>query len=381
MTDTPPVKTAPSLLHHYRSLDERIRRWIRLGLIAVVVTATLVSGTLWLMQRWSHVAINDARIAARLVTVSSEVSGQVLNVDVIGGLDVEAGQVLVTIDPQQAQLMVDGLQARLASLDAQGEQLRAEQDMARARNESRMAAGRADIAAAEANHEARLAARREAQTSFDRVEELAGRHVASAQALDSARAVLDGAQQAERATAAAVQAAQANLAVIEADAAQIGVIERQIATLQADRLALEAERAQRQIDLERRVITADFDGVIDANFIDAGEYVTPGMRLFIYHRAQEVWVDANVRETDFRKIHIGAEADITVDAFPGRHFTGHVTRLGGAATSQFALLPSPNPSGNFTKVTQRLPIRVGIDTEGALLRPGMMVELNVDVAD
>jgi membrane fusion protein, multidrug efflux system len=94
-----------------------------------------------------------------------------------------------------------------------------------------------------------------------------------------------------------------------------------------------------------------------------------------------VWVDANVKETDFRKLQLGARASIAVDAYPGRVFVGKVVRLGEAATSQFALLPSPNPSGNFTKVTQRLPVRITVAQDGALLRPGMMVEVEIDVAD
>ena len=101
----------------------------------------------------------------------------------------------------------------------------------------------------------------------------------------------------------------------------------------------------------------------------------------MYHAAENVWIDANVKETEFSKIHLGAKANITVDAFPGQTFEGEVIGMGGAATSQLALLPSPNPSGNFTKVTQRLPIRVSIDADGVDLRPGMMVEIYVDVAD
>ena len=100
----------------------------------------------------------------------------------------------------------------------------------------------------------------------------------------------------------------------------------------------------------------------------------------MYHAPENVWIDANVKETEFSRLRVGSRASITVDAFPGRTFEGEVIGMGGAATSQLALLPSPNPSGNFTKVTQRLPIRVSIDADGVELRPGMMVEIYVDVA-
>ena len=97
------------------------------------------------------------------------------------------------------------------------------------------------------------------------------------------------------------------------------------------------------------------------------------------HDPKRVWIDANVKETDIRKVKIGQVADVTVDAFPDKKFSGKVIAIGNAATSEFALLPTPNPSGNFTKITQRLRVRVAIDQEQNLLRPGMMVEVFIDV--
>jgi len=97
------------------------------------------------------------------------------------------------------------------------------------------------------------------------------------------------------------------------------------------------------------------------------------------HDPKKVWIDANVKETDIRRVKIGQKADITVDAYPDRKFEGKVIAIGNAATSEFALLPTPNPSGNFTKITQRLRVRVAIEQDQKLLRPGMMVEVFIDV--
>ena len=288
---------------------------------------------------------------------------------------------MVSIDAEKAVLLLQGLDARLTGLAAHQAQLRTQQDMIRTQVASRLAAGRAQLDAAKANHEASVAALRNTQSRFDRVNELAARAITSAQVLESAQTALDTALQKEISANAAIATATANLAVIRSEEARISVLDQQYATLDAERAALMAERAQRQIDLSRREISAAFDGVVDRTFVDPGEYVSPGTRLLLYHNPGEVWVDANVKETEFRKIAIGAAARIKVDAYPGQEFRGEVTRLGGAATSQFALLPSPNPSGNFTKVTQRLPIRVSIEAEGVQLRPGMMVELSIDVTD
>src|SRR5690606_174405 len=118
----------------------------------------------------------------------------------------------------------------------------------------------------------------------------------------------------------------------------------QIASLEAQKTALCAERARKQIDITRRGNRAEFDGGVDGTFIEAGEYVSPGTRLLIYHDPDAIWVDANVKETDFGRVRIGAPVKISVDAYPDIEFSGEVVRLGHAATSQFALLPSPNPS-------------------------------------
>lgn len=357
------------------------RKGLRLIILAALLGAGWFFGEPWLTARWSHVNISDARIAASLVTVSSEVRGRVIAIPVIGGDDVAKGDTMVLIDPDQAQLSVTGAKAQLDGIDAKRHQLRTQQDMIRLQISSRRAAAKARITTAEANHDGSLAALRSEQSHFNRISELVDRNISSAQAHETALAALDTSRQRERATNAAILTAQANLAVVEADAVQIDVIDTQIAALLSEQAGLEASHAQTLLDIERRKISATFDGVVDATFVDVGEYVTPGTRLLIYHQPDRVWVNANVKETNFRKIALGAPATIKVDAYPDQEFHGTVERLGGAATSQFALLPSPNPSGNFTKVTQRLPIRVSIDTGGAILSPGMMVELSVDVTD
>ena len=316
---------------------------------------------------------------ANLVTVSSEVSGKIGDVAVIAGDKIENGTLMISIDREQAELDLRVLEAQAVGLKSQQNQLREQQGMIRAQVASKLDAGRAQIAAAEAAHHASEASLERARSQFSRVSTLTDRAISSKQSLDDAQASQLVAQQQELSTAAGVEAARANLAVIKADELQIIVLDRQIATLDAQLSALEAQQSQKRIDLTKRSINAAFSGVIDATFVDTGEYVSPGTRLLIYHNPEHIWIDANVKETDFQRLKMGAPASITVDAYPGQVFEGKIAKLGEAATSQFALLPSPNPSGNFTKVTQRLPIRISVEQKDNLLRPGMMVEVSVDV--
>lgn len=362
---------------------ERRRRNGNLRLVlslAALVAAGVVAWP-WVAARWTHVAINDARVAANLVTVSSEVSGRVTSVPVIVGDRVTKGQLLATIDGEQTSLELKALDAQIAGVDSQQDQLRAQQEMVRTQVEAKLVAGRTQVAAAEAAHRASEATLANARSRFERISRLAASNVTSEQAREEAQAALTTAEEQERVAAAGIDTAKANIEVAQSEAAQIAVIERQIATLEAQKGSLVAQRDQKRVDLARREIRADFDGVVDGTFVDAGEYVAPGTRLLIYHDPGVIWIDANVKETDFNRVKLGAPAAVTVDAYPAIAFRGEVARLGEAATSQFALLPSPNPSGNFTKITQRLPIRISLDQKDGLLRPGMMVEVSVDVVD
>lgn len=140
--------------------------------------------------------------------------------------------------------------------------------------------------------------------------------------------------------------------------------------------------AQQQLRLDDLSVPSPIDGVVDKTLVDEGEFVAAGQPILMMHDPDALWVEANIKETDIGELRVGQPVDITVDAFPDDAFHGHVTVIGRAATSQFALLPDPNPSGNFTKITQRLPVRIALD-DGPIERigPGMMVEVDIDVSD
>jgi len=356
-------------------------KWTRLIVIGGLIAVAVWLAAPWLTARFTQVHINDARIAAKVVTVSSEVAGRVTVMPVLVGDSIEKGDLVAAIDREYSQPQLDAVLARLAATDAQLTELQARKVLLERQLSARRDAALAGIAAAEANHEASLAALTNARTRHERAITLAKQNITSQQTLDESQAALDTAAQKERAAFAAIESARASLAIVEADGEQMNVLESQIASVHAGRAGTEADRSLKELDLTLRTITAPFDGIVDGTFVDVGEYVTPGTRIAMYHAPEDVWIDANVKETDLGKIHVGSQASINVDAFPGRTFKGEVIGIGGAATSQLALLPSPNPSGNFTKVTQRLPIRMSIDAAETELRPGMMVEVYVDVTD
>ncbi|HEX7061705.1 MAG TPA: HlyD family secretion protein [Woeseiaceae bacterium] len=367
---SPPEGAAPP--------PRRLRRRFRFAALGLLALAAVAGGADWLHFRATHVYTDDSRIAAREVTVSSEVAGRVTARPVLAGDSVRAGDLLVGIDTQAAELAVSEADADLAAAEAGIRQLEAEKALLAGQLGSRKRAGEAALAAAQAEHRASQAELENVQSDYGRARSLQERGLIAAYLFEDAHEKFLTAEQHELEAGARVDSARADLAVIASERARLAVFDRQIAALRAKAEAARARAEERRYDLTRHAIAARFDGVVDQTFVDEGEYVAPGQRLLMYHDPEAIWVDANYKETDFRKLALGAHATITVDAYPDREFEGEVVRLGQAATSEFALLPSPNPSGNFTKVAQRLPVRIALHQVDGLLKPGMMVEVTVD---
>lgn len=350
------------------------RRW-RLGLVVALVLAVAGIGGGWLYRQLTHVNVIDARVAADMVVLGSQVAGRVTAVRVIGGDAASQGQVLVTLDDRRNRLRVEELDARLQALVAERDETRARLAMVDHQTGSAIEARQAAIEAARSTLNSARAQRDLAGLDNRRAARLVGQGAVNQARADKTRTALTTTREAVKQAEARLHNARAALAEARADREQLGVLERRLAGLKAQARALRAQRDQARLDLGDRTLSMPFDGVVDRVFVDPGEYVSVGQRLAMVHDPQAVRVEANVKETAIRHFAPGQSVAVHVDALPGRTFTGTVERVGQAATSEFALLPSPNPSGNFTKITQRLPLRVSVAQRDGLLKPGMMAEL------
>ena len=169
----------------------------------------------------------------------------------------------------------------------------------------------------------------------------------------------------------------ADLEEARSEAAELRVFEADLKRLENEREQALALLDQARTELEYHTVRAPRSGVIDELFIDPGEYVAAGQRALMMHDPENLWVKANIKETDLRHVRTGERVDIVVDAYPDEVRHGTVVRIGGAARSQFALLPNPNPSGNFTKTTQRIELKIALEAADGRLKPGMMVEVKI----
>lgn len=374
-----PMETVAYQTH--RSGWRRFGRSIRNLILGAAAIAGLFLLGDWIYDRFTHVYVDDARITADVVSVSSRVSGWVTKLSVAEGDQVRSGQVLVSIDDRDANLRLTELEARLSAIDAERARLVAEKAMVDRQTSSQYDMRDSQVKAAQAALAGRKSDLDLTRTDFERTRKLLARKVVSRRRWEEKRSAFRVAEQAYQQARAEVAAANASLIEASADREKLLVLDRQVSALIHQKAAIRAQRDRQNLDLRDRLIQSPINGVVDKTFVNPGEYVSAGQRLLMVHDPKKIWVSANVRETDIRYVKVGSAAVVTVDAYPDTIFKGEITRIGNAATSEFALLPTPNPSGNFTKISQRLNIRIALKEISALLRPGMMVEVDIGIDD
>ena len=320
------------------------------ALIVVGVVAALLI-TLGLKQ-WSfsrtHVVSDDAQVEGHIIPVLPRVSGYVAEVRVSENQTVHAGELLVVLDDRDYRARLDQTEADLAAAIAT-----AGQRGLAGQSQSQLAAARAAVAQAEASE-------RRAAGDVARYRTLAGRGVVSRQQLDNAEA------------AASVAEAQLQGARDQVAAASAGVRNADSKVVSAG-----AARDQAALQLGYTRLTAPRDGVVSKKTAEVGQLVQPGQPLMAVVPLDDIWVVANLKETEIRDVNPGDRAEIQVDSYPRRTFRGHVESLSPATGAKFSLLPPDNATGNFTKVVQRIPVRIRLDgpPDGLHpLRPGMSVK-------
>ena len=286
---------------------------------------------------------------------------------------------MMAIDSRESALKVRELEAQISSIRAEKDRTLAEKRLVDKETASKLKSEQARLASAQVTVSSLQPQLDLALREHERAKSLFQKRVVSRRQLDQAETELKKIEREHRIAVADLRAAEAKLAEVEAERERLRVLDSAAAVFDHRERELQAKLEEQRLDLSDRTIRSAIKGVVDKTFVEVGEYVTPGQRLSLIHDPEVIWIDANIKETDIRKTKVGDMVHVSVDAYPDREFTGRVKVIGNATTAEFALLPSPNPSGNFTKITQRLPVRIAIDQQDRLLRPGMMVEIKIDV--
>src|SRR5438132_945801 len=306
-------------------------------IVGVVLLGLVAVGARRWIYSLRHVSTDNAQVDGHIVPILPKVGGYVLEVRTDENRPAKAGDTLVVLDDRDYKARLAQAEADLAVA------------LAGVSNRERVGQAEAQVAQAQANAE-------KAHADLERIKPLAEKDIVPKQALDAAEA-------AARAADAALAAAQA--ALLGADA-RVG--------------AARAARDQAALNLSYTRITAPAEGVVSKKSVEVGQLVQPGQPLMSLVPLGDVWVTANLKETQTADVSPGDPADFTVDAYPGRHFSGHVESLSPATGAKFSLLPPDNATGNFTKVVQRIPVRIRLDGKNDAahpLRPGMSVNVTI----
>ena len=335
----------------------------------ILLALFLLVGGGWALRSWlygrSHVSTDNAQVDGHITPIAPKVGGFVNRVVVEENQPVQLGDTLVVLDARDFRARLLQAEADLAQARAMaGSNRRAGQMQAQ------VEASRANAAGAQATVLSAEASVRKTQADVERARRLAAANVVSAQQLDAAEA------------AYAVAEAQLEAARRQAGAAG-DQVNASIAALQgadARLAAAEANVETAQLQLGYTAILAPSRGVVARRRVEFGELVQPGQTLMTVVPTEDVWVTANLKETQLENVTPGDSATFTVDAYPGQTFHGAVESVSPATGARFALLPPDNATGNFTKVVQRVPVRIAviIDSTGQFpLRPGLSADVTI----
>ena len=347
--------------------------------VAIVAAAT-VAGVLLVLYAWRLPPFADgiestenAYVRGSITVIAPKVDGYVAEVPVEDFALVRAGQVLVRLDDRNYVHKLEQARAHLAAQEAS----LANVVQARRAREAGLASAQAAIATAQAQRVNADAQLQRSRSDQRRVEALVTDGSVSARERDQTEGLLRQAEAAQRQSLAALQQADASRAVAR----------QELQTVIVNRRAVEAGVASAQaavrlaeIDLENTRIRAPRDGVVGEVGVKLGQYVTPGTQLVTLVPSQ-VWVVANFKEAQTARMAVGQRATLRVDALDGTELHGQVERLAPATGSEFSVIRTDNATGNFTKIPQRLPVRIAVDAASPLaarLRPGMSVIVEVD---
>jgi membrane fusion protein (multidrug efflux system) len=313
----------------------------------------------WTIGRFIETT-DDAYVGGDVTTIAPQVAGFVTAILVADNAHVAAGQVLARIDARDYQAALDRAQATVAAQQAALQSLRAQ----RALQQSTIRQAGADFAA------------KEAQSDFARID--GSRYAALAVTRSGSVQDAQRARAAEQEAAASVIAAQAGLAAARQ---KIDVLDAQIAQAQAAVARDQADLTRASLDLGYTQIRAPIEGYVGNRAARVGNFVSPGAYLLSIIPAQGLWVDANFKEDQLARMRPGQQARLTADAAPGKTFHGTVQSLAPGTGAVFSIIPPENATGNFTKIVQRVPVRIVLDgADGTLstLRPGLSVLASVD---
>lgn len=378
--------------------------------VAVILVVILIALGVWWHSTFTE-DTDDAQVDGHIIQVSSRISGQILKVDVEENQLVKAGDPIAELDPSDYQVAVENAEAALASAKANAVAAKVAVPLTTVNTGSNLSSADADVTGAQAGvqqAERQLDAARanvvqaeanntKAQADLARYKPLVAKDVISKQQFDAATAAAEAAQASLAAAQASMQAAQDGVRVAHEKVSQSQALQKyaqtgpqQVAAQDARAKQAEAQVAQAQAQLDQAKLNLSYTkivapeaGIITRKSVEINQNVSSGQNLLTLVSLDDLWVTANFKETQLRRMDPNQDVEVHVDS-TGKDYKGRVTQVGGATGSVLSLFPPENATGNYVKVVQRIPVRIDFtdlknEDPNHELRPGLSVEPKVRV--
>jgi membrane fusion protein (multidrug efflux system) len=390
----------------------------RVRIAGAVVIVIIIGVIVWLWVTAGRESTDDAQVDAHVTQVSARVGGTVLKIHVEDNREVTEGATLLELDPRDYQVAIERARAALADAEAAASAAQsnvpitsqsarsnvtsAQGGVAQAASgiaagQKQVEAAHARVAVAQAKQREQEATAAKAARDVERLRGLLAKDEISQQQFDTAQAASESARAAADSAKAQVTEAEAGVLVAESQLAQAragaqqadaALRAAQTAPEQVRQISARAEAAQAQVkqakamlqqaelNLQYATVKAPTAGVVSRKGIEVGQVIQAGQPLFAIIPLENVWITANFKETQLKNMRPGQKAEVEVDAYGGKKFTGHVDSIAAATGARFSLLPPENATGNFVKVVQRVPVKIVLDAgqdPEHRLRAGMSV--------
>ena len=384
------------------------RRWPWFVFLLLVIS--VLGGAYWWIFRHGRVTTEDAYVHADVASISSRVPGTVLEVRVKNDQKAEKGDVLVELDPQDYRISVALAEAGLAGIEADIKAMESTIALVDSQTQAQIQTAQAALGQArdqeqakyqqkkelEKSRQAALAQFTEAKRDYGRVRRLYDHHAISKQALDQADTVLKKAEAALNARDASIRAieadleaarqgidkAQTQLELANKDRVRLQVQRHQLASLMAQRDNAKGQLDRANLQLSYCTINSPISGYIAQKDIQVGNRIKTGQPFMAVVPLEEVYVEANFKETQLANVQVGQPAIIEADTYPGHRFRGRVKSIGAGTGAAFSLLPPENATGNWIKVVRRLPVRIHLERPlppQYPLRIGLSLKVTIDI--
>lgn len=335
------------------------------GIIIVILLVGAATGIYWLNNLRNTLTTDNAKVTAELVEVSSRVPGKLENLLVTEGQNIKAGQVLAKLEDSQYRINLEQAEAGLRLAKANYAKLPADVQSAAAVVEKSLAS----LAAETARYQSAQVTYEDAQRQIEESQALYQAGAISKEAFEMASSNYSRSQSALDVAAANIRACQATLTDSQARLNSLNNSTAPIYLAQIETAASAYNNAK--LSLDNTTIKAEFDGTIIRITSSKGENLSAGQTIMTIADLTNLWITANIQEKHISRIVPGQKVEVRIDAYPRRFFSGTVAGIGYATQSTFTLIPTESSSGNFTKVAQRIPVKIKVDNSDLALKPGM----------